>query len=235
LFVHQQYELDHYLEGMVIVIEIMLMRRAFAHKCRSLIKHPLYAKFFCPDCYEATIEEFQRTVNYFSLYLMYEPHSPQKYEINKLLLTKKYKDYQMLLHPDILQARGIQNQEYSKLISLGYQTLFQDASRAMYMVASKQLKILGKELDFNQRIDDASFMERMFDLRCELHSDICSQATVAEILLKSQEEKANLAKEINDAFAINDTDAVNAGTLRLQFYDRLESDAKGLLHLNESN
>ena len=71
-------------------------------------------------------------------------------------------------------------------------------------------------------------MEEMFDLRCELHSD-CSQTQVAEILRKSQDEKSRFIKEIAAAFTANNIDAATELTLRLQFFDRLVADAKGLL------
>jgi len=197
------------------------MRRAFAHRCRSLIKHPVYAKFFCPDCHKPDLDQFQRSVNYFLLYLL-----PQSFTVDNTLLVHRYREYQRLLHPDILQARGLDCQDYSKCISLAYTTLQLDVTRAQYLVRTMQLQLHGRALTPESTFQDAQFMEEMFDLRCELQAAREDCEALARVVRTSQREKAAYVQAVGRAFEEKDWKTAEELTVRLQFLQKLCEDAK---------
>lgn len=190
---------------------IGLSIKRFAHICKSLMKHPYYCKLFCPTCYEEAQEILEAKVNYFKLYLLDE-----SYSIDKAVLSRMYRAYQKVLHPDILRAYGINNPNYSKFLSEAFDVLRDDVKRGLYLLKVKQME---SEIES----DDIGFLEEQLEMRVKLHENPQEARGIVE---KAKADMKILVSDIG--LAIQNKDGKTAKRLlnQLKFFTTFLDEAK---------
>lgn len=192
---------------------IGLSIRSFAHICKSLMKHPHYCKLFCPFCYEEAQEILEAKVNYFKLYLLDE-----SYFIDKVALSRMYRAYQKVLHPDKLRVYGINNPNYSKFLSEAFGVLNDDVDRGLYLLKVKQME---NEIEIES--NEVKFLEEQLEMRVKLYENPEEAYGIVE------SAKANMKILVNDiGVAIEDGDGKAAKKLlnHLKFFTTFLAEAQ---------
>jgi molecular chaperone HscB len=155
---------------------------------------------------------------------------PRNYDINKKDLKEKYKEYQKVLHPDVLQGCGIDNQEFSKLLVEAYMTLSHDTSRAAYMVSDMQLGIDDKQAE-DLKVSDFDFLEEQFERRMEIQMTE-DQNKLQEILNRVMRDKHTFKQEIAHQLKARNNQSALEAVAKLKFIDKLEEDVRHKLNVN---
>jgi len=145
------------------------------------------SKIICGICNTIhTPLDFIRHSNYFDLFNL-----NQKFSIDKNSLEKKYKEIQMVIHPDkFAQSDTItlnQAHDASSLVGNAYNILRDDYKRGTYLLSLKgcetvnensntikDTKFLIQFMDVQERIDDAESKEELIEIKAEIDQEIKS-------------------------------------------------------------
>ncbi len=152
--------------------------------------------------------------------------------IDNVCLDRAFLSLQKKLHPDKFASRGSKHQEISgqvsAMVNMAYQTLKNPVKRVQYL-----LKLLGigdiLEEGPSTIPPQPDLLNEVFEVREKLEN--CkSPDEVHSILELNRTKICEVLEELQDAFTRRDYEMLAYGTIRLQYFSRIQDDASSGMH-----
>ncbi|KAG1663823.1 hypothetical protein FOA52_013388 [Chlamydomonas sp. UWO 241] len=176
----------------------------------------------CNGCKK--VQPLDKTLNYFQLLGMPD----MTYDLDPVVLEKRYKSMQWSVHPDRMAHTSSQEQGFSadtaSMINMGYSVLRNPLSRANYMLGQ-----MGIHTGEERSITDPAFLMEVMEAREEVE-DTEDEVTLTRLLSANRESQREVVLKLGAAFSDAATRpspeaAARAAelTARLAYMARLES------------
>jgi len=166
--------------------------------------------------------------NHFSLFGL-----PVSYDVDKTSLTRKYRELQKAVHPD----KFSNSTEQERLLAIhkasqvndGYEVLKSPLRRAQYLLELNDIVA-----NDNATISDPYFLMQQMEIRESLESATKNTdplSALDEVLDQIDAMFNKLLSEIKSKFSESEPDyvAISEVVLKLQFFNRLKSEAESQL------
>ncbi len=164
--------------------------------------------------------------SYFSLFEI-----PTSFDVDRQLLTARYRELQKQLHPDRFASAGEQEQrlavQYSGFVNQAYSTLRKPLRRALYLLS---LAGVDEQAVAGMHVDGGFLMQQM-ELREKLESfhDLVDPDTVLEHLLAEIEaDWCELEEQLSAHLAADETGAAATTAVKMQYLDKLRAESEAL-------
>ncbi|KAL1549240.1 iron-sulfur cluster co-chaperone protein HscB [Salvia divinorum] len=166
---------------------------------------------FCQAC--RSVQQVNQSIDYFQIFGL-----GRKYSIEDGELEKKYKDWQKILHPDLVHSKTQREREYaaeqSARVIDAYRTLADPLSRAIYI-----MKLEGMPVDEEERITGPELLAEIMELR-EAVDEAEDAQTLNQIQAELQEKLRNWSKSFEDAYLRKNFEDGLASIRRMTYYKR---------------
>ncbi|XP_011094199.1 iron-sulfur cluster co-chaperone protein HscB, mitochondrial isoform X1 [Sesamum indicum] len=166
---------------------------------------------FCRAC--RSVQSVDESIDYFQIFGL-----GRKYKIEVEELEKKYKDWQKMLHPDLVHSKSQREREYaaeqSARVIDAYRTLTDPLLRAIYIV-----KLEGILVDEEERITDPELLAEVMELR-EAVDEAEDSRALNEIQAQLQEKLRYWSDAFDDAYVRGNYEDALASIRRMTYYRR---------------
>ncbi|XP_037030099.1 iron-sulfur cluster co-chaperone protein HscB isoform X1 [Bradysia coprophila] len=190
------------------------------HRPTDIIPVGTKESFFCSSC--GSLQEMNKTYNYFSLFGIDE-----QFLVDQSELTKKFRDFQSVLHPDKFSNKNEIEQNLSatisSLVNKAYKTLLTPIKRAEYILGLKGITIP----EDNNAVDKEFLFEIME--RNEEVEDANDADDLNKLLVRVQDDKEKYFAEFDVNFRNGDLLVAKATLILLRYYGSLETSIKNKL------
>jgi Fe-S protein assembly co-chaperone HscB len=146
---------------------------------------------------------------------------PRRYTLNLSSLKEKYREYQMILHPDKLVAKGHDPQDYSKVLSAAYTTLLNDVTRAQHIVKPRQF--LHSQVSPELPSPSQPFLAFVFEMDCQITE--ADQAELASLHQKLSMQTAEAVQRVTQCISAGQWEEARLAVAELAFLNRLTKTA----------
>ncbi|KAF5153121.1 Fe-S protein assembly co-chaperone HscB [Theileria parva strain Muguga] len=185
-------------------------------KCIKCDNSVNITNFFCNSCNWPLESEIIKRENIYKIFQIVE-----EYEIDKNLLSKRYKNYQFLLHPDHHYGRTKEELSIitanSGIINSLYNTLIDDKKRAEYL-----FKIRFTRYNFEEEIE--KIKKNQLESVMEIYEKLDSLETLEDKNKLKAEIKSKIdsaVERIGESFHSNDVNSVTKNYVTLSFYKQI--------------
>ncbi|KAJ6634528.1 Iron-sulfur cluster co-chaperone protein HscB [Pseudolycoriella hygida] len=180
----------------------------------------LKESFFCSSC--GSLREVNDNYNYFELFGITE-----KFHVDQSELTKKFREYQSVLHPDKFGNKNETEQNLSaaisSLVNKAYKALSTPIKRAEYI-----LKLKGITIPEENNVVDKEFLFEIME-RNEEVEDANSAADLKNLLLRVNRDKEKTFCDFDVNLKRDDLIAAESSLILLRYYASLETSIKNKL------
>jgi molecular chaperone HscB len=155
----------------------------------------------------------QPVMNHFQLF-----HVPKRYNVNEHQLDTKYKQLQMLLHPDRFENKSEVERKLSavqsSLVTHAYQTLKNPKLRAEYLLSLEGQKV--DESDVDQM-----FLMEVMEMNEILNEEEVSQSQLKQYMRENEAMKEQVGKEFSDSMLNKDYVNARKSAAKLNYLVRI--------------
>ncbi|XP_050226444.1 iron-sulfur cluster co-chaperone protein HscB homolog [Mercurialis annua] len=190
----------------------------YTHSCWNCNAQPQQQSLFlvCESC--RAIQPVDQSIDYFQILGL-----EKKYEIKEgENLERKYKDWQKLLHPDLVHSKSQKEREFaaeqSARVIDAYRTLSNPRLRAIYI-----LKLEGVDVNEEETISEPHLLAEIMEIR-EAVEEAPDSKALSAIQSLMREKLLNWSNSFGNAFERRKFEDAIACIRRMTYYDRVNEE-----------